>query len=500
MTIEKNSLSWCSIKFTDVLDVQGGTQPPKSQFISEPRNGYIRLLQIRDFGKKPVPTFIPDTTKIKKCTKRDVLIGRYGASLGRICTGMEGAYNVALAKVLIPSGVAVEYVKYYLLSEEFQNPLRLLSRSAQNGFNKDDLSRFDFRLAPLAEQKQIVTKLDELLTQADTIKTHIDTIPNILKRFRQSVLAAAVNGKLTEEWRGKQKSFTCVKSELENSYKNQLANVSTDSQKNKLMGIYSANENPIDFPKNLPDTWLATNLAKLCEPFSYGTSSKSSSIGDVPVLRMGNIQNGKLNWDNLVYTSNKDEVDKYSLQDKDILFNRTNSPDLVGKTAIYRCERKSIYAGYLIRARCLNLLIPEFLNFLLNSPYGKNYCWQVKSDGVSQSNINAQKLGEFVVPLTSLDEQTEIVRRVEELFLFADQIEQRVKEAQTRVNNLTQSILAKAFRGELTADWREQNPDLISGENSAEALLEKIKKEREAIEKAKPKKKKPKNSTKKKCE
>ena len=80
-----------------------------------------------------------------------------------------------------------------------------------------------------------------------------------------------------------------------------------------------------------------------------------------------------------------------------------------------------------------------------------------------------------------MEEQIEIVRRVEQLYAFVGQIEQRVKDAQSRVNHLTQSILAKAFRGELTADWREQNPDLISGDNSAEALLERIKAERAAM-------------------
>ena len=79
-----------------------------------------------------------------------------------------------------------------------------------------------------------------------------------------------------------------------------------------------------------------------------------------------------------------------------------------------------------------------------------------------------------------VEEQTEIVHRVNQLFAFADQIEQRVKNAQARVNHLTQSILAKAFRGELTAEWREQNPNLISGDNSAEALLARIKAERGA--------------------
>ena len=101
--------------------------------------------------------------------------------------------------------------------------------------------------------------------------------------------------------------------------------------------------------------------------------------------------------------------------------------------------------------------------------------------------INQKDLNQIPVPTPPLEEQTEIVRRVEELFAFADSIEQKTNAALERVNNLTQSILAKAFRGELTADWRADNPELISGENSAEALLEKIKAEREALKQSKKK-------------
>lgn len=102
-----------------------------------------------------------------------------------------------------------------------------------------------------------------------------------------------------------------------------------------------------------------------------------------------------------------------------------------------------------------------------------------KSKSTAQSNLFLGQIKDLSIPITTLEEQTEIVRRVEQLFAYADQTEQRVKDAQSRVNHLTQSILAKAFRGELTAEWREQNPDLISGENSAEALLARIQAERE---------------------
>ena len=107
--------------------------------------------------------------------------------------------------------------------------------------------------------------------------------------------------------------------------------------------------------------------------------------------------------------------------------------------------------------------------------------------GGGKPGLNLQNIKDVIIGIPSKEEQTEIVRRVEQLFAYADQLEQRVKDAQARVNHLTQSILAKAFRGELTAEWRAQNPELISGENSAAALLERIKAEREAT--AKPKRK-----------
>jgi type I restriction enzyme S subunit len=296
---------------------------------------------------------------------------------------------------------------------------------------------FKVNLPPQAKQRVIADKLDTLLAQVETTKARLDRIPQILKTFRQSVLASAVSGKLTEEWR-------------------EVASTNMQAWKHGVLGDFSVKP-------------------------SYGSSAKSQTEGDVPVLRMGNLQNGKLDWSNLVYTSNPEEIKKYCLAKGDVLFNRTNSPELVGKTSIYRGEQEAIYAGYLIRVVCKPELDPEFLNYNLNSTIAKDYCMTVKSDGVSQSNINAKKLAAYPFALPPIKEQTEIVRRVEQLFTYADKIEQQAQAAQQRVNKLTQSLLAKAFRGELTAQWRKDNPELISGDNSAEALLAKIKAEKEAI-------------------
>jgi type I restriction enzyme S subunit len=149
-----------------------------------------------------------------------------------------------------------------------------------------------------------------------------------------------------------------------------------------------------------------------------------------------------------------------------VLFNRTNSPELVGKTAVYRGERDAIYAGYLIRVRCTEQLLPDYLNYCLNSPAGRDYCWRVKSDGVSQSNINAKKLAAFEFELPSIEEQHEIVRRVEALFSYADRLEARYTAAHAQVERLTPALLAKAFRGELVP----QDPN----DEPASMLLERI--------------------------
>lgn len=439
MSAGKLPEGWVLSKFTDLMDVQGGTQPPKSEFIAEEKEGYIRLLQIRDFGKKPVPTYIPETKKLKTCRKEDLLIGRYGASLGRICTGHEGAYNVALAKVIYPQELERSYIRYYLESEIFQFPLKLLSRSAQNGFNKEDLSRFDFLLAPRDEQKIIAEKLDTLLVQVDSTKARLEQIPQILKRFRQAVLAAAVSGKLTEDYR-----------------ENQVIT-----------------------------SWDNTTLGTLIIDSCNGLAKRSGTDGeDITILRLADFKNAqRIHGNERKITLDSKEINKYSLKKSDILVIRVNgSADLAGRFIEYKQTYEiEGFCDHFIRLRLNSEKISSrFLTFIANEGEGRFYLRNSLSTSAGQNTINQTSIKGLALSLPTLPEQHEIVRRVEQLFAYADTIEKQVNNALTRVNNLTQSILVKAFRGELTAQWRAENSELISGENSAAALLEKIKSERAA--------------------
>ncbi|QZY90907.1 restriction endonuclease subunit S [Pantoea dispersa] len=376
----------------------------------------------------------------------DLLIAMSGATTGKIgvYSGRTPAYQNQRVGNIILHSTKYGNAKYrdLLISSLSDTILKIAYGGAQPNISGKGIEQITILLPPLTEQKIIADKLDTLLAQADSTKVRLEKIPQILKHFRQAVLAAAVSGKLTEEWRG----------------------------------------------TAILNNWKSGVLKNFIKKPSYGTSAKSQKEGLIPVLRMGNLQNGELNWSDLVYTSDENEIEKYNLIAGDILFNRTNSPELVGKTSIYRGEKQAIYAGYLIKIQCLEELNPEYLNYHLNSHIAKQYCYEVKSDGVSQSNINAQKLAAYPLEVPPIKEQNEIVRRIEQLFACADGIEKQVQNALERVNNLTHSILTKAFRGELTAQWRAENPELISGENSAQSLLVRIQQQRKSIKNIKQRK------------
>jgi len=352
--------------------------------------------------------------------------------------------------VLRSTGAVIpEYVFYYIRQESFRKKAEeeMTGSVGQRRVPVEFLRNALIPLPPLAEQKRIMAKVEQLLTRVNAARECLAKVPEILKRFRQSVLAAACSGRLTADWREKQTNVRPVKEVLGRIQRTRLEQATTPAQKKKLEDIYSYQER--EDSKLLPETWGYIALDKLCESFQYGTSKKSQPSGEIPVLRMGNIQNGEIDWSDLVYTSDSTEIQKYELDPGDVLFNRTNSPELVGKTAIYRGKQPAIFAGYLIRINNLEELDSRYLNCCLNSIYGREFCLKAKTDGVSQSNINAQKLGKFEVPFCCEEEQQEIVRRVEALFRLADTIEKRVAVATTHAEKLTQAILAKAFRGEL---------------------------------------------------
>ena len=212
------------------------------------------------------------------------------------------------------------------------------------------------------------------------------------------------------------------------------------------------------YPYLLPNGWEWCNLEDIVCELKYGTSEKSLSVGKIAVLRMGNITNvGTIDYSNLVYSSNNEDIKLYSLEKDDLLFNRTNSSEWVGKTAIYKKEQPAIYAGYLIRIRPI-LIFSDYLNTVMNSSYYRNWCYNVKTDAVNQSNINAQKLSQLMIPIPPLKEQERIVVEVAKWISLIDTIKNSKEDLQTTIKQAKSKILNLAIHGKLVPQDPNDEP------------------------------------------
>nr|WP_255549881.1 restriction endonuclease subunit S [Xanthomonas sp. A2111] len=296
------------------------------------------------------------------------------------------------------------------------------------------VENFPVRLPPEAEQKRIAQKLDELLAQVDTLKARIDAITALLKRFRQSTLAAAFSARLT-------------------------------------------GEAPAEF-----DHWQEAKFSSVIEDLRYGTAQKCDyNGGTTGVLRIPNIgDRGIVLSDMKSSDFSETEIKKLELMKGDIVLIRSNgSVELVGKSAVVsEKEQGLLFAGYLIRIRVDQARsIPEFVNYWLKSPAIRQVIEQIARSTSGVNNINSDEIKSLTFTFPSLSAQAEIVRRVEQLFACADQLEAKVATVQQRIDGLTQSLLAKAFSGELVP----QNPS----DEPASVLLERVRAQRPAAPKPK---------------
>ncbi len=262
-----------------------------------------------------------------------------------------------------------QYLMYFFNSFDFHD---FVNGTTRLKLTQGSMNQIPVRLAPRAEQHRIVENLQRLMKRTGDCQERIIKVAEILKRFRQSVLAAACSGRLTSDWRNNNLKDVEIDSILSSIERRQFLATKNAAQTEKCRGVYSYTEDGNS--EQLPDNWRLVRLNKLASSFNYGTSAKSKRSGKTPVLRMGNLQGGEIDWSDLAYTSDAAEIRQYSLSPQTVLFNRTNSPELVGKTAIYRGERPAIFAGYLIRINPHVELNPQYLNLCLNTSYAREFC------------------------------------------------------------------------------------------------------------------------------
>lgn len=377
-----------------------------------------------DQGRSLINGFVNDETKVINLNKKPIVIfGDHTRIIKWInfnfVPGADGT------KLLMPKEFLIPRFFYYQLKS-----IDIKDRGYGRHFKI--LQESNFKVAPLAEQQEIVRQLDVMLAQVEQIKARLDAIPTILKKFRQSVLADAVSGKLTEEWREQ---------------------------------------------NNLPLANIE-KLERVVDSSFYGPRFSKDDYTDdlqngIPTIRTTDMSDGKIivtpTTPRIIVPPEK--IEQFKVKPSDLLITRTGS---IGVMALVREEYLAIPSAYLIRFRFKqNLVSSDYIYYALTSPNGQNQMG-LSTTAITQPNINANSIRALEIYLPSIEEQKEIVKRVDTLFGYAARIEETIQSAQKRLNLLTQSILAKAFSGELTAEWREQHQDLITGVNSAEALLAKI--------------------------
>ena len=465
--------SWTSVELGEIASFIMG-QAPNAKDCNMDGVGTV-FVKAGEFGKVS-PIIREWTTKpLKFAQTGDVLICVVGATAGKLNLAIDCAIGRSVAAIRPEFEIPQKYIYYFLVSQIAK--LRQGSTgSAQGVISKPDLAAIAIPLAPGAEQTRIAQKLDGLLAQVDTLKARIEAIPVLLKRFRQSVLAAAASGRLTEEWRTTSVTLGSA------HHLHQQLKYSHEAEGGHARGNAS---NPTEeahdlSPSELPECWDIAEMRDICapgRPITYGILKPGPELEEgVPYIRVADFPGNKLNPANIKRTSPEIDMQfkRARLITGDLLLSIRGSVGRLIK--IPESFEGANITQDTARLSISPLVSSTFIYWILLADSTQRRMKNA-TRGVAVRGINIGDVRAIQIPLPSLEEQTEIVRRVEQLFAFADQLEAKVASAKTRIDHLTQSILAKAFRGELVP----QDPN----DEPASVLLERIKAKRDVLPKAK---------------
>lgn len=400
--------NWCWVYHNSILDISGGSQPAKSYFISECKEGYIQLYQTRDYGEHPVPVFIPEKYATKTTDEGDILLARYGGSLGKVFRAHKGAYNVALAKIikLFPSILNDEYLYQYYLSHFYQEfCIKAASgRSAQSGFNRNDMEDLLFPLPPLLEQQRIVERIESLFSKLDEAKEKAQAVVDGFEDRKAAILHKAFTGELTEGWR-------------------------------KNNGVSFA-------------SWNKTPLESVCKSIFDGDHMPPpKSEKGIPFLVISNVNTGHLSYKNTRYVP-QDYYDSLTDTRKpelgDLLYTLVGS---YGIPVIVDDERPFCFQ------RHMALLKPDrvdtrFLWYQLQSHEFFNKATEIAT-GTAQLTVPIKGLRKLAIVLPLEGEQHRIVEVLDKLFSKEQQAKEAAEQVISQIDTMKKSILARAFRGEL---------------------------------------------------
>lgn len=435
---------WCRARVSELGDVRLGRQRSPDRAHGLHMRPYMRAANVTWAGLNVDDAkemdFSPEEYEVFALRRGDVLVGE--ASGSRLEVGksavwrdeVPGAcFQNTLIRVRTSQAMLPEYLQRHLQHDALRGALAEGARGIGiYHLGAAGLAQWEIAVPPLPEQERIVQKLDSLLMVVDACRQRLDRVPGILKRFRLSVLAAATTGELTREWREERGAVR---------------------------------------------EWPTVLLGDLLTDVRYGTAQKCAyQPRAIPVLRIPNVADGIISHDDLKYAVFDDaERAKLELTPGDVLVIRSNgSLGLVGRAAVVT-EREAgfLYAGYLIRLRLNHARArPGYVARYLESPACRSIIERTARSTTGVNNLNAEEIRRLMIPVPSLAEQDEIIRRAKELLDQADQVDRRVARAVAALERAVPAVLGKAFRGELVP----QDPN----DEPASVMLERIRAQQSA--------------------
>lgn len=357
----------------------------------------------------------------------------------------------------------------YLLQYKLQEVKARTQGSGMVHVTRGEFEAVSVSVPPLAEQCRIVEALEEQLSRLDAGNALLEQVRLRGLALEKQLTSAVVGGRrLTVQ-------------EAENA--DELLSL-VDAQVARVAGKKrwaQVRDPDALWVHELPTGWRWRTLGSLCVDIQYGTSAKTApkeSADDIPVIRMGNIQGGRLDLEDLKYLpAEHPDIEKTALRDGDLLFNRTNSAELVGKSAVYReAMGVAVYASYLIRCRFAEGIEPEWVNTVVNSNFGRRYIASVVSQQVGQANVNSAKMALMPIPVPSQAEQRAALKVLRDWGGALARPQRAARVAMKRSDGLRSAILRSAFSGTLAPQ--------DSADESAAILLARIAAERDATKPA----------------
>lgn len=475
--------TWMWVRFGELLDFQGGGQPPKSHFLEVKKPGYVQLIQIRDLGSRPQPVYIPSDLASKFCTADDIMVGRYGASVGKVFWGKDGAYNVALVKMVdVHDAFDKRFLFELLNSPEGQALFAGISRSAQDGFNKGDIERKLIPYAPKGEQARIVARVDELMRLCDALEAkgrleaeqharllgtllgtltdsstpdelaanwqrvadHFDLLldrPEAVDALEQTILQLAVRGLLVPQDPSEEPATVLIE-QIRAARAGQLADPSRRKARAELPDV-----EPDEWPFESPLGWAWTRFGEVAQVSGGVTLGRKGAIASPvlrPYLRVANVQRWKLALDSMKdIVIDEAELPRYQLAEGDLLITEGGDWDKVGRTAIWRSElTECLHQNHVFKARGYTTTWnPRWAELYLNLDVARAYFAASAKQTTNLASINMTELRHCVFPLPPLNEQARIITRVTELRRVCAELRQRLAASQTTQSHLAQALV-----------------------------------------------------------